>query len=188
MTFGPDGDLYVGSGNTDEVLRYTPDGTFKEIFVKNGSGGLDGPEDLTFGPDGDLYVGSGNSNEVLRYTPDGTFKEIFVNSNELKKPHGMTFGPDGNLYVVSNMTDEILRFDGKTGQLVDVFASGGGLFGPIYISVDYAGFFYVSSGNSNEVLRYTQDGTFKEIFVNSNELKKPHEDDIWPRWKSLRRK
>ena len=173
ITFGPDNNLYVSSGNTDEILRYSPDGTFKDVFVKSGSGGLNGPEDLTFGPDNNLYVSSGNTDEILRYSPDGTFKDVFVNSNELQKPHGITFGPDGNLYVVSTMTDEILRFDRMTGQLIDAFASGGGLANPIDISVN-SGFFYVSSGNTDEILRYSPDGTFKDVFVNSNELQKPH--------------
>ncbi|MDH3779992.1 MAG: glycosyltransferase [Nitrosopumilus sp.] len=173
ITFGPDDNLYVGSGNTDEILRYSPDGTFKDVFVKTGSGGLNGPEDLTFGPDNNLYVSSRNTDEILRYSPDGTFKDVFVNSNELQKPHGITFGPDDNLYVVSTMTDEILRFERMTGQLIDVFASGGGLANPIDISVN-SEFFYVSSRNTDEILRYSPDGTFKDVFVNSNELQKPH--------------
>ena len=172
-TFDSNGNLYVSSGNTDQILRYTSDGTFQDIFVKAKSGGLEGPKDLTFGPDGNLYVSSGNTDQILRYTSDGTFQDIFVNSNKLKTPTGITFGPDGNLYVASSMTDDILLFDSKTGKFLDVFASGGGLSNPIDVSFDLDGFFYVSSGNTDQILRYTSDGTFQDIFVNSNKLKTP---------------
>jgi hypothetical protein len=63
--FGPDGngdgaqDLYVASGETDEVRRYDGNsGAFIDIFVTAGSGGLDDPGDLAFGPDGSLVVSS----------------------------------------------------------------------------------------------------------------------------------
>ena len=61
----------------------------------------------------------------------------------------------------------------RTGKFLNVFASGGGLSNPIDVSVDLDGLFYVSSGNTDEVLRYASDGTFLDVFVNSNELKKP---------------
>jgi DNA-binding beta-propeller fold protein YncE len=57
--FGPDGNLYVASSDTDSILRYNGvTGAFLDTFVPSGSGGLVGPGDLTFGPDGDLYVSS----------------------------------------------------------------------------------------------------------------------------------
>ncbi|MDH3341855.1 MAG: glycosyltransferase, partial [Nitrosopumilus sp.] len=117
-TFDSNGNLYVSSGNTDQILRYTSDGTFQDIFVKAKSGGLDGPKDLTFGPDGNLYVSSGNTDQILRYTSDGTFQDIFVNSNKLKTPTGITFGPDGNLYVISSKTNEIIQNIISNGELL----------------------------------------------------------------------
>ncbi len=45
LTFGPDGNLYVGSFATDEVLRYDgATGAFLDAFVSAGSGGLDAPQ------------------------------------------------------------------------------------------------------------------------------------------------
>jgi cellulose synthase/poly-beta-1,6-N-acetylglucosamine synthase-like glycosyltransferase/DNA-binding beta-propeller fold protein YncE len=71
------------------------------------------------------------------------------------------------------MVDEILRFDNNTVQLIDVFASGGGLSSPTDVAIDDSGFFYVSSGNSDEVLRYAPDGTFTDAFVHSHEVNAP---------------
>jgi outer membrane protein assembly factor BamB len=67
LVLGPDGNLYVTSGD-GSVLRYSgTTGAFIDAFVPSGSGGLDAPQDLVFGPDGNLYVTSGNSGNVLRY-------------------------------------------------------------------------------------------------------------------------
>jgi hypothetical protein len=80
LDFGLDGNLYVASDGTNNVLRY--DGTtgeFLGVFVVAGSGGLNQPEGLVFGPDGRLYVGSGGTNNVLRYDGNsGAFLDVFT--------------------------------------------------------------------------------------------------------------
>jgi sugar lactone lactonase YvrE len=88
--FGPDGNLYVASFRTNQILRFNgTNGAFIDVFASdnnNGLGsinGLNGPNGLLFGPDGSLYVttqGSANttsgdlsfaySSQVLRYTPE----------------------------------------------------------------------------------------------------------------------
>ena len=87
--FGPDGNLYVSSFRTNQILRFNPTtGEFLGTFASdnnNGLGsanGLNGPNGLLFGPDGSLYVAtegtandaSGNlvfayDSQVLRYSP-----------------------------------------------------------------------------------------------------------------------
>ena len=168
-TFDSNGFAYLSSGNSDEVLRYSPDGKFKDVFVTSGSGGLALPTGLTFGPDDNLYVSSGNSDEVLRYSPDGKFKDVFVTSGSggLSGPEDLTFGPDDNLYVSSG--DGIFRFDGNSGKFKDVFVrhGSGGLALPTGLTFGPDDNLYVSSGNSDEVLRYSPDGKFKDVFVTS---------------------
>jgi len=50
LTFGPDGDLFVTSIHTAQVLRYDgTTGAFEGVFASGG--GLDAPGSLVFGPD-----------------------------------------------------------------------------------------------------------------------------------------
>jgi len=67
VEFGPDGFMYVASGNNDRVVRFTAAGAFVDDFVPAGGGGLDNPTSLAFGSDGDLYVTATGNREVLRF-------------------------------------------------------------------------------------------------------------------------
>ena len=103
LAFGPDGNLYVASLNTDDVLRYDgATGAILGAFVKAGSGGLDGPVGLLFGPDRngdgvqDLYVGSSATDAVLVYNgATGAFIAAFVTpgSGGLNEPQILPLGP-----------------------------------------------------------------------------------------------
>ena len=95
LLFGPDGNLYVTSEGSDQVLRY--DGTtgdFIDVFASGG--GIEEPEGLGFGPDGNLYVVSEGTDEVFRYDGvSGDFIDIFVKKGRggLGEPTFMLFGP-----------------------------------------------------------------------------------------------
>ena len=164
LLFDADGNLYVGSYRTHDVLRYDGStGEFKGVFVTAGSGGLAQPMHLRFGSDADLYVASFEGDSVLRYQgPDGvspgTFIDAFVpqGSGGLDGPRDPIWGPDGNLYVGSYYTDEVLRYDGTTGAFIDEFvASGsGGLDIPRDLLFLADGNLYVTSNLTSEVLRY----------------------------------
>jgi sugar lactone lactonase YvrE len=87
--FGPDGNLYVSSFRTNQILRYHGrTGRFLGVFASDNNGGLgrlnglNGPNGLVFAPDGSLYVATeGTANDskgnlvftydsqVLRYSP-----------------------------------------------------------------------------------------------------------------------
>jgi sugar lactone lactonase YvrE len=182
---GPDGNLYVASFVSDQILKYDArNGAFLGVFVATGSGGLDGPWAMVFGPDGngdqvnDLYVGSEFSHSILRYNGvTGEFIDAFVPSGgygRLVKPKGLTFGPDGHLYVSSGQTTptfwpwEVLRFDGQTGAFLDIFVTNGsgGLANPNDLRFGPDGSLYVTSNHTDQILRYNGvTGAFVDAFV-----------------------
>jgi hypothetical protein len=166
MAFGPDGNFYVASYATNQVLRYNSNtGAFIDAFVAAGSGGLSGPSAVVFGADRngdsvpDLYVSSKLTNQVLVYSgADGTFLGVLVaaGSGGLAGPTDLQFGPDGNLYVVSSATSypQVYRFDGTTGAFIDIPIATGSGIGPAtaFIALDRQGELYAGSENANEIL------------------------------------
>jgi sugar lactone lactonase YvrE len=205
----PQGTFLVGNTRGNNVLRFDGNtGNYLGEFIPPGSGGLSNPDTIVFGPDGngddkpDIYVASGdkpgNSAEptasaVLRYDGiTGAFIDKFVGDNPntaadetggLSRPYGLAFGPDGNFYVSSFLSDQILRYNGKTGQFIDVFASGnqqaGGLNGPNGLLFAPDGNLYVTTEGSvardgkadfsasfpSQVLRYNPQTGQSSIFA-----------------------
>lgn len=110
-TFGPDGRLYVASFETDQVLRYEADGTFVDVFVAAGAGGLNGP-DLApvFGPDGSLYVPGWYSHAIHRYSAEGEWLEDVLTADDgLTNPRVVALDAAGALYVTAHGSNAVLR-------------------------------------------------------------------------------
>ncbi|MCC3502087.1 MULTISPECIES: NHL repeat-containing protein [unclassified Microcoleus] len=174
----PQGTFLVGNTRGNNVLRFDGStGNLLSEFIPAGSGGLSSPDTILFGPDGngdgkpDIYIASGDkpgnsgqptASAVLRYDGvSGRFIDKFVGDNPnttadetggLSRPYGLAFGADGNFYVSSFLTDQILRYNGKTGQFIDVFATGkqqaGGLNGPNNLLFAPDGNLYVTTQGS----------------------------------------
>jgi hypothetical protein len=104
LTFGPDGNLYVGSFNTNSVLRYNgTTGAYIGTFVPAGSGGLSGPAYLAFRPDGFLYVSSQNDGAVYRYNATtGAFDSKVLQNTTPYGAGPLVWDAVGNLYVGLN--------------------------------------------------------------------------------------
>jgi|GEM_PF-5055836 len=174
MLFGPDGNVYISSISTHQVLRY--DGTtgqFLDSFVLSYSGGLESPRGMVFGPNGDLYVSSYDTDEVLRFDGlTGAFVEAYIpaQSSPLDGPAGLVFRPDGSLLVSSIHTDEVLLYD-TNGQFQEAFISSSeqGLRYFYGMTLGPDGHLYVGSFLSHEVLRFDgMTGEFIDAFVVEN--------------------
>ncbi|HVK08634.1 MAG TPA: LamG-like jellyroll fold domain-containing protein, partial [Gemmataceae bacterium] len=187
VVFGPDGFLYVASGNSDQVLRFDAQtGAFVDVAFASGESGVmfDLPWALAFGPDDRLYVGGRRSNNVIRYDPaTGEVTEFIQSGGNVYCPAGLAFGPDGNLYVSnsdlgaadpSTLQDQVVRFQGPAGgspgQFLDVFVPRGdnGLDNPNGITFNGTSL-YVCNSRGNSVHRYDRTtGAFQGVFVSPN--------------------
>jgi sugar lactone lactonase YvrE len=165
VAFGPDGNVYVTSFNTNNVFRFqgpkgNSPGSFMDVFVNN----IQSPSNLTFGPDGNLYVGSdapNNAGQVDRFDgvtglPIGS--GVFA---QLPGPKQIIFDPQGMyMYVVDAPTGQVLRFQGpkgpNPGAVVDTYVSAaqGGLTLGIGAALDSAGNLYVSDKDTANVKRF----------------------------------
>lgn len=168
LAFGPDGNLYVASSDSGEILRYDGDtGAIIGSGVFASGGGLVEPRFIAFGPGSapgipDLYVADTGlfQNRILRFDGlTGAFIENFVDRFEggMGEPSGITFDTSGNLYVASYTTNEILKFD-SNGDVVPggpfIAAGTGGLANPRGVTIGPDGLLYVANGASESILRF----------------------------------
>lgn len=126
--FGPDGRLYVSSFETDQILRYEADGTFVDVFVAAGAGGLDGPDiGLVFAPNGEFLVPGWYSHRVHRYDPDtgASLGDLVGPDQGLANPRAIVFDVDGRAYVSGWATNGVLRLDPATGETVKLVELSG---------------------------------------------------------------
>lgn len=170
--FGPDGNLYVVNLNSGSVSRFNgSSGAFIDNLIPAGELGM--PRELVFGPDGNLYISSPatDTGQVRRYGATGAFIDVFASDIRAR---GLAFGPDGDLFVAGFVEDAILRFDSATGTPEGVFASGGGLDGPVGVAFGPDGDLYVSSFNTGAILRYDGvSGAFIDVFASGDGLVNP---------------
>lgn len=137
MIIGPDGALYISSGDTpatSAILRFdAKTGAFQNEFAKGN--GLHRPYGIAFGKDGKLYVSSFLTDELLRYDgKTGAFVDVFKKGDGmpggLNGPNILAFGPDDQLYVTTQgsvavngeatfpgLPSQVLKINPATGEL-----------------------------------------------------------------------
>jgi sugar lactone lactonase YvrE len=94
INFGPDGNLYIGSVNAQEIIVMNSQNG--KILNRLGPNvGVTNPDDLAFGPDGSLYWTDIFTGYVKRRSPAGAVTEQFVAPGV----NPITFSDDGRLIV-----------------------------------------------------------------------------------------
>ncbi|MBX2822948.1 MAG: T9SS type A sorting domain-containing protein, partial [Rhodothermaceae bacterium] len=171
MTLGPDGQLYVGSFLSHEVLRFDGEtGEFIDAFVVENTGGIRYPYTLLFGPNNNLYVGH-QSSIVLQFDGDsGHFMDHFAAISTSEDSNVtfwvIAFGPDGLLYAYDNSSSIVHRFHGRTGDRLDSFITleNGNLNGPFGIAFAPDGALFVTGFLWNNLIRVAPSGAINTRF------------------------
>jgi hypothetical protein len=176
VAFGPDGNLYLATNNTHQVLEYQgpaapSPGAFIGVFAT-----INSPVSTitnlgweAFGPDGNFYVAASTTRggQINRYNgatgaPIGSGVFVAPGSGGLENPRAFIFDPNGtDFYVTSNSpVGQVLRYQGPNGQNPGAFAetyiSAGqaNVQFAIGLTCDAAGNLYVSDRDTANVTRF----------------------------------
>jgi DNA-binding beta-propeller fold protein YncE len=175
VAVGPDGNIYVSSQNTGEILFYdgetgaplsSPlpggrDGLFALLRTEDHPGGAPGP--LRFGPDGNLYV-SDFGGTTVRVFHGMTGVELPPAASGFGPPGGLAFAPNGDLYVGNFGTSAIIRV--RNGAQQTFIASGTGpILTPSAMLLVPNGDMLVVSMFANEIHRYSASGAYLGLFA-----------------------
>lgn len=177
IAVGPDGNIYVASKDSGEVLRYSGttgaplpsplpggrDGLFA-VLRDGGSGHANsGPGPLRFGPDGHLYV-SDYGGTTIRAFNGTTGLELPVVATGFGPPAGLAFAPDGDLYASNYGSGAVVRI--HNGVKSTFIASGTGpILTPSSLLFLADGDLLVVSMFANEIHRYSSTGQYRGVFA-----------------------
>ena len=100
LVFGPNGNLFVSSGD-NAVYEYNgTSGVYVGPFVDPGSGGLSQPRGMAFLDNGNLLVVSYGTDKILEYDAStGDYVREFSAGYTIVDPWGIRIGPNGNVFV-----------------------------------------------------------------------------------------
>ena len=163
IKFGPNGNLFVSSNGSNNVLEF--DGqTGAFVGVAASTSGMNWPAELNF-RDGLLYVSdfssSGSVGRVSRFdVSTNTLIDHFITGANFAD--GLTWNSDGNI-LLSEFTPGAVRiYDGQTGAYIQDFISPGqnGLSGALDNLILPNGNFLVSSFNNNRVMMFDANGNY----------------------------
>ncbi len=172
VAFGPDGNLYTSSQDTDLVSRFCgpnsacpgnplpsivegfPSGTFIS-FQKNFTTGAFGIRGINFDPDNNLYIANEDCNCVYVYDINGSLIKTIESTSSvtIDSPVQVQFDPSGVLYIGSSGNNAIITYEngklnyftGPNGEKLDAVSG---------IGFDSSNNMYVSSRKGKKILKY----------------------------------
>jgi sugar lactone lactonase YvrE len=176
VTVGPDGNIYVSSLGTGEVLFFDGDtgqplpsphaggrpGLFAMLATESTPQSTPGP--LRFGPDGHLYVSDFGGNQVRKFNRESGQELAAAATVFVGPPAGLDFAPNGDLYVGDFGSASVIRMSGGVPSIF-IPPQTGGLQTPGSLLFLPEGELLVADLYGDQVLKYAADGAFIEQFA-----------------------
>ncbi len=133
--------------------------TFEFLKGNHSTGKLRKPANMTVDSDGNLYVADVGRKEVVVYDAAGNFSNAFGGSDDMKP---VDVAVDGDfLYALDISHNEIKVMERKSGKLLGTIGKGAGEEGvlslPTNLTVDNAGYIYVTNAGSGKVVKMDRD-------------------------------
>lgn len=124
VAYGQDGNIYVASSGSNQILKYNPQGKSMGVFAELPKHCI--PRDIQFGPDSNLFVACSSLARVIALNANsGQQLGVAAQGGGLSQPVGIAFGPGNTLYVVSTGSKKVLKY-----------AQGGYFQGAVHTSED----------------------------------------------------
>ena len=178
---GPDGNLYVISGGTNEIVILDPDG--HELRRFGGTGREPGRFDFQLAPsdpalksigglavaaDGTIYVADTVNDRVQHVDSEGTVLGTWggwgPGPGQFLNPIGVDIGPDGSVFVVDDDRNEIQRFR-PDGEYLSTIGGPGSNPGQMsytgFIALGADGTIYNADFGNDRLQSWTSDGSLR---------------------------
>jgi len=186
MAFAPNGDLFVSSFGTSQIMRFDSSG---QLVGSLFSADIAGTSGLLL--DGDnLYVSSLLNDRILRFdlnnpaTAQTIISDSALLGGNLAFPSDLLIDADGNFLVTSLGTNQVLKY-APDGDFLGVFASGNGmnlpgelLYAPEFNYGDLTGDNFVGQDDMNVILDAWGDEVPDGFFGDFNQDNFIGQDDL----------
>lgn len=159
--------IYVLDGGERQLLRFTSDGVYRDVFLDleqlARSGRID-PSAMAIDRDGRIAIADVANHEVLVTGPflelETTVGEWGAFDGQMVEPRGVAFGLDGVIYVTDRGNRRVQAFD-RTGFFMvgsrSVDDTDPDLVAPTGVTCDRWGNVYVADTGAGEVVVFTPD-------------------------------
>ena len=109
VAIGPQGDLWVMDRGNNRIQRFTPDGTFVQLWTRAGREFFKEPTNIAFDREGNWWVSEWVGHRVRQFSPDGEL--LFeLAPGTFRGPHGLLFDSTGALYVADTFNGVVRKF------------------------------------------------------------------------------